>query len=47
MALTPKAWKEARETIQNLLSVQNSTLQTPEFRAKYVFQFSNKIKSSR
>lgn len=27
MSLGPLAWKEARERIQNLLSVDNSTLQ--------------------
>ncbi|XP_043287790.1 fumarylacetoacetase [Venturia canescens] len=34
MALGRDAWKEARSTIQNLLSVDNQTLQKPELRSR-------------
>ncbi|EFA06443.1 fumarylacetoacetase [Tribolium castaneum] len=40
MGLTKKAWKEARDTIQNLLSVDNQTLQTPDMKKKaFVSQY--------
>ncbi|XP_044263920.1 fumarylacetoacetase [Tribolium madens] len=40
MGLTKKAWKEARDTIQNLLSIDNQTLQSPDMRKKaFVSQY--------
>lgn len=30
MSLNHEAWREARETLQNLLSVENTTLQNDE-----------------
>nr|XP_022912988.1 fumarylacetoacetase [Onthophagus taurus] len=37
MALQPNAWKEAREKLQNLLNIDNKTLQNPEIFSKIFY----------